>query len=275
VYARVVWAIFGSVLLLTVVTYWRLAPGATYHFDDGGVSGAVSRSLTYLNFPVAVAAVGVLLVVGRGWPALAAGLLCLVAVWPGVSSEDALTARWVNAPAVLGVAIAVAATWRTSGSRVDLGRARLVLLALLAAWSIPWLVAAAGFYASDVPLLGHLFRSSEPTPGQPALASVHRGLHEGLLGAQLAAAALILSARRPRWPRQRFAAAYLALMFVYGVAVSARDGWDEQVVKRGWSSAELPDVLHPAPTLAWGTLIAAAAIIYHFWLRRPPRRRAT
>ena len=39
---------------------------------------------------------------------------------------------------------------------------------------------------------------------------------------------------------------YLALMLTYGVAVAAQDAWLEQVVKRGWTSRRMPDVVRPA-----------------------------
>ena len=52
-----------------------------------------------------------------------------------------------------------------------------------------------GFYASDIPAAGWLWNAAAPTPGEPDLPSVHRGLHEGLFGAQLAVTALALSRR--------------------------------------------------------------------------------
>jgi hypothetical protein len=63
----------------------------------------------------------------------------------------------------------------------------------------------------------------------------------------------------------------LALMFVYGVANFAQDWWLEQVVKRGWSSVEIPEVLLPAVTPAWGVIILAAVAL-HLILMRGLRR---
>jgi len=51
---RVVWLMCGLVAAVTAITYWRLPAGATYHFDDTGPSGAASRLISYLNFPVAL-----------------------------------------------------------------------------------------------------------------------------------------------------------------------------------------------------------------------------
>ena len=90
-------------------------------------------------------------------------------------------------------------------------------------------IAALGLYAQDVPLLGDVIRSRQPTPGEPALASVHRGLHEGLFGAKLAATALILSCAAAVGR----ASLYLSLMFVYGVMVSPKTAGTSR-----WSSAD-------------------------------------
>ena len=57
-------------------------------------------------------------------------------------------------------------------------------------------------------------------------------------------------------------AAYLALMLVYGLTNMANDLWTEQVVKRGWTSWQIPDVLHPEASAAWAAMLAVAALIY-------------
>jgi hypothetical protein len=265
-FVLLVWAIYGAVLVATLVTYFRLPPGATYRFEDTGVSGAVSRAVTYMSFPVAPAALAVLATSRLGWPALPVAALC--AVGPAVASTSHLEARWVDAPVVVGVALAVALTVRARrGPAGRLSPLRVALLALLVVWSVPWLIAAAGLYAQDLPLLGHLVNARQPTPGEAALASVHRGLHEGLFGAQLAATALLLSVG----PVRTLAAAYLSLMLAYGLAVTANDGWNEQLVKRGWVHAELPDVLTPGLSPAWAGLLVAAALIYVLWFGREQR----
>jgi hypothetical protein len=72
--------------------------------------------------------------------------------------------------------------------------------------------------------------------------------------------------------------AYLALMAAYGVANIANDGWVEQVVKRGWASWEIPDVLRPSLSIAWGLILLGAAALYGasvWWSRRSPRERVT
>jgi hypothetical protein len=64
--------------------------------------------------------------------------------------------------------------------------------------------------------------------------------------------------------------ALLALMLVYGLTNMVNDLWIEQVVKRGWTSWQVPDVLEPTASLAWAAMLVAAAVIYAaFFARRP------
>jgi hypothetical protein len=151
---------------------------------------------------------------------------------------------------------------------------RVVLGVVLVVWCVPWIAASLGLFASDLPLLGHLVRAHQPTPGEPALPSVHRGLHEGLFGVQLSLTALALS--RPlavvRSRRARLAVSlFLALMLCYGLMVAAQDGWNEQFVKRGWTTVNLPNVLVPAASLAWLGVIVAALCVHVGWFRREHR----
>jgi hypothetical protein len=262
---RAIWAMCALVGAVTAITYWRLPPGATYHFDDTGLSGAVSRVVSYLNFPVALIAIALVGAVARGPLAWLAIALCAVVAIPGVVDQGDLTASWANVPAVAGVGLAFWLTWWAPARREPpIGRARRVIIILLALWSVPWMIAATGFYAQDVPLLGHIIRARQPTPGEPGLASVHLGLHEGLFGLMLVITALLLSARS----RPKLLSLYLALMFCYGVAVAFNDGWNEQVVKRGWTSHNIPSVLQPKISLAWLALVVAALLIERFWFSR-------
>jgi hypothetical protein len=289
-------AMYVAIGALAVETYARFPGSETYAFsDDAGATGALSRLVTYVNFPFAIAAIAVAVVAvralasapARGAAAVAAAL-CLVAALPGVVDPDDLRARWVNAPAVAGVAGAVAllalALARRGplpgrGSRAG-DRARLLLGAVLVVWAIPWLTAAAGVHVGDLPGLGAAFRGEEPTPGRPGLASVHLGLHEGLFGTQLALTALVLSRALGAFAgRARVAfAVFLGVMLAYGVAVALDDGWNEQLIKRGWTDVEMPHVLTPALSLGWLAVLAAGGLAAWLWLGRPalrsPRRRA-
>jgi hypothetical protein len=282
-----VWVLYLVFGVFTVVTYTRLPAGGTYNFDATGlVGGGLSRLISYLNFPVALAALGIIAIITdrqHGWRsrvAVVAAVLCAVAAVPGVVSQSDLSAGWANAPAAVGVGIALVLTvaWARRGATTappgpptKADRLRVVLSVILIVWSIPWMVASLGFYASDIPGIGGLWRARQPTPGHVSLPSVHRGLHEGLFGAQLAITALILSRRLRSMASGRLRsvlAVFLAVMLCYGVMVTAQDGWNEQVVKRGWTDVGIPSVLTPAATLAWAGLIVAAVCVHVAWFRK-------
>ena len=48
----------------------------------------------------------------------------------------------------------------------------------------------------------------------------------------------------------------------------ANDFWLEQVVKRGWTSWEIPSVLQPRATWAWAVLLAGTALVLAAWYGR-------
>ena len=275
------WVVLAAVGVATFVTYTRLPPEVLYHTTFEGLGGGASRTLVYLNYPVALIALGILpLAVDRLLPlarravvglALAAAVLCAVVAVPGVVSPDDLDARPANALPAAGVAIVVAlfawALRRGGAGRSDRpargDRLRLALVALLAVASIPWIFAELGFYAPWPFLAAHV------PPGEE-LAAVHLGRHHGMDGVLLALAALALSRAVGDVRHRRLAAvtaAYLSLMLAYGLLIAAEDFWNEQVVKRGWTTVRIPDVLQPAPTLAWALLLVAAAAVYLLWFR--------
>ena len=107
------WLVFVPALAVTMVTYWRSPPGATYNFYETGAKGAVSRTVVELNYPVALAAIAMLGGVARwlgGWlrtVAVVAAVGCAVLAIPGVVSQDDLTARYRNLPAAAGAAVAL------------------------------------------------------------------------------------------------------------------------------------------------------------------------
>ena len=57
-------------------------------------------------------------------------------------------------------------------------------------------------------------------------------------------------------------AVYLSVMIPYGIANMANDGWNEQIVERGWASWTVPDMLRPGLNWAWGVTILAAAATF-------------
>ena len=70
-------------------------------------------------------------------------------------------------------------------------------------------------------------------------------------------------------------AAYLSLMFCYGLGNLANDFWLEQIVKRGWTDWSIPNVTEPRISIAWLTIVIGSAVLFVLFLvgtRRSPRR---
>lgn len=151
---------------------------------------------------------------------------------------------------------------------------RVGLAVVLLFLAIPWLAADLGFYSNGIPLVGRLFQSGEYLPQRPGLPTfapaVHHGQHHGLEGVLLVLTALLLSRRladvRSHGLRNTLAA-YLALMFCYGIGNVANDFWIEQIVKRGWTSWEIPNVLQPRVTIAWSLIVIGAVVLWVLWAR--------
>lgn len=108
-----------------MVTYSRLPPELLYNVDEAGdLAGGLSRALVLLDYPIALAAIGVAVVVGGPRPLVwGAVALCAVTALPGVVDQDDLDARWVNAIPALGVGLAVRAHVRRRDPRADRVRA--------------------------------------------------------------------------------------------------------------------------------------------------------
>jgi hypothetical protein len=51
-------------------------------------------------------------------------------------------------------------------------------------------------------------------------------------------------------------------MASYGAGNIANDFWLEQVVKRGWTLWEAPDVTEPRTSVAWAVIVIAAAAVW-------------
>ena len=285
----VVWLLFAAVAVEILVTYSRLPSSKLYHVTGSGLEGGASRALVFANFPLALVAIAVLLLLvdRSGGFALALGVLaivlCAAVFWPGVVSQAKLDARPVNAVAAVGVGIALALSLRL-GRPTRLLRqrgdgVRIAIAAVLLVLALPWLAADLGFFLDGVPVLGRVFFTGPylaKEHGIPAfLPAVHHGHHHGLDGTLLVVSALLLSRLLPdvrrAWLRSLLAA-YLALMLCYGAGNIANDFWLEQVVKRGWLAWTFPSVLEPAATVAWGVIVLAAAGLWLAW--RSTARRA-
>ncbi|MGZ4281741.1 MAG: hypothetical protein ACXVEM_05825 [Gaiellaceae bacterium] len=281
--AWLVWLLFGLATVAVFVTYWRLPPTELWKTTHGGFVGGAGRAFVFLSFSAAVVAPAVLAIVWdrlADWRARAlavvAFLLCATVAIPGVQTQNDLDPKWANVPQVVGVALAVLLTaWATRSGRQVQTRtsragdlARLAVAALSLFFAAPYIAAELGFFLDGVPLLGWIFQTGaiKPEPGAGySHAAVHHGHHHGLDGLLLAVSALLLSRLvggiRNRGLRAA-TAFYLSLMLVYGLTNQANDLWSEQVVKRGWTSWQIPDVLQPKASLAWLAMLVVAAVFY-------------
>ena len=156
------WALYGLLALAVLVTYARLPVAELYHVGNEGIAGGLSRALVLANYPLSLGGIALALVAadrlpGRAARALAAlaVVLCAVTAWPGVVSQADLDAKPVNALPALGLllalGLAVAAVMRGGIAPPRVGKGDVVLLALLAVASLPWLAADLGFYLLSTP----------------------------------------------------------------------------------------------------------------------------
>ena len=245
---------------------------------------------------------------GRALGAAVTVGLCAVVLWPGVVDQADLDAKAVNAlPALgvlgaLGLTVIARRTWPgNSGAprpttrlrsypekarawvtyRADFvtrlrqdprglrALGRPVAMVLIVLGSLPWIAAELGFHLEG-PFLGSELRQE---PDHSQIAAVHLGHHHGMDGSLLALTALALLPVAARMSRRRLrtaVSAYLSLMLAYGLANAVQDGWNEQVVKRGWTDDTLPSMLYPSASFAWIGILIAAALAYGL-LYRPAR----
>lgn len=277
--ALAVWLAIAAVAIAVLVTYARLPPSELYNVSEEGLTLGLGRTLVFLNFPIALAAVPLALVAAAilARPAATVAALLVAAsagLVPFVVDQSDLDAKPANAVPAAGVALALVLTLvaargglRAASVRLLGDRLRVALAALLLIMAVPWIFAELGFYAPD-PIL-----ADEPSPGEP-LAAVHLGHHHGTDGVLLALFALALSRVPPRLPAQRLAgviSAYVALMLVYGLANAVQDAWLEQVVKRGTTVHAIPSFLIPRLSAAWAILLVVAALVELVWFRRERR----
>jgi len=279
--------LFGLWALFVLITYARVAASELYNVSQTGLRGGLSRTLVFLGWPTALAAIAVLAIAldrilasGRnrrtaiGLALLAFGLCATIGI-PGVVDQADLDAKPANGPAAVGVVlVAVLAIWaaRTAGAggaapagRGD--RVRVLVGTVLLLVSLPWVFADLGIFISDIPLLGHVYRSGQiwTSPEGETLPSVHFGHHHGMAGMLLVVTALLLSRElvrmRPTSLRTALAV-YLSLLLAYGIGNIANDAWYEQVVKRGWTDWAIPNVIRPELTWMWGLVILVGTGIF-------------
>ena len=267
--ALVAWAIWGVLTLAVVVTYSRIDPAELYNTSREGLAGGLSRSLTLLNFPIALVAIALALLAvavlprAAWWAAAPAITLCATIPW--FVDQDDLDARWVNAIPVLGVLIAsgltASATSRVGtsfASRLPGDPARIITAAVVLLVSLPWVTAELGFHFPGDFFMGEeLGRESDGR----LIAAVHLGHHHGTDGALLVVTALLLSRMRVSRTWLRIAVSgYLGLMLAYGGVNCAQDAWHEQIVKRGWTDTGIPSALLPGARPIWLVVFALAVL---------------
>ena len=275
------WAVLALIVLdgvAVIATYSRFPAAELYEVHHSGIAAGFGRELVALNFPFAL--IGIALV-GLAWPRRHGGLrvlgivaLALCAVVYFAVDQSNLDAKPLNAVPAIGLALAVALVFAVGLSpepRTTRGDpVRIGLAAVLVFFAAPVIAAELGFFLDGVPLLGWFFETGR-LASQPGVAglhhAVHHGQHHGWEATMLSLSALALS----RLPRPRVLDAYLSLMLAYGVANLVNDDWLEQVVKRGWTSHEMPSVLVPAANWGWAAVLVGAAAIWLLWFRQPSR----
>jgi hypothetical protein len=271
--ALATWALWGLITAVVLVTYSRIDPTETYHVSRDGLAGGLSRSLTLLNFPIALVAIALVLVAVSALPRstwwAAAPAIALCATIPWFVDQSNLDAHWGNAVPALGVLVSAgltAAAARRAGASFAPRRpwdvARLVVAGVVLVISLPWITADLGFYfPGDVFMGEELGREKDGT----LTAAVHLGHHHGLDGALLVLTALLLSRVSIGDRVLRIVLfSYLGTMLAYGGVNCVQDAWNEQLVKRGWLDVSIPSAIAPSAKPIWivvAALAAAAAFV--------------
>src|ERR671935_2350536 len=100
--ALAVWTMLGLFGGAMFWTYARLPARDFFHVSTSGPSGGAGRVLVFLNFPVALVAIALVLVavdrlegVRAGAAAMVAIASCAAVFWPGIVDQRDLDARWV------------------------------------------------------------------------------------------------------------------------------------------------------------------------------------
>lgn len=278
--ALATWAIWGLITLLVLITYSWVDPAETYHVSREGIVGGLSRSVTLVNFPIALVAIALVLVAMDALPRLAwwaaAPAIVLCATIPWFVDQSNLDARFGNVVPALGVAVAGAltagATRRVGGSfapRQPWDPARIAVAVVVVLVSLPWITAELGFnFPGDVFMGEELGREKDGA----LIAAVHLGHHHGQDGAVLLLTALLLSRVSVRGGGLRIATfAYLGTMLSYGAVNLVQDAWNEQLVKRGWLDTSIPSAILPSFKPIWLVVIALAAVATIVLLREEKR----
>lgn len=266
------WLLAAFLIIAGFVTYTRIDPARLYaDVWRHGLAGGLSRVVMAANFPLALIAIAVVLVVlddlpARAWwlagPSIA---VCAVAAYPGVVDQHDMDVRWVNAIPAVGVALALVLTavaragaGHGFASRRWLDVARVVVAGVVLLVSIPWIVGQLGLYLPE----GIYLVQRRVAESNGALTpAVHLGFHHGFGGTLFVLSALLLSRPALRMGRRATVTMlYVSLMFGYGIVNLAQDFWGEQVVKRGWTDLQIPSAIAPRMAPIWLVVLAIAAV---------------
>ena len=277
--ALATWALWAVIAACVVVTYGRLDPAETYHVSREGITGGLSRALTFVNFPICLVAIALVLVALAALPARAwlagAPAIALCATIPFFNDQANLDAHWGNAVPAVGVVIAASLTavatlqaGASFASRRPWDGVRIVVALVVLVVSLPWIAAELGFHFPGDLFMGEELGQEDGT----TIAAVHLGHHHGFDGAVLVLTGLLLS--RVVVPERRLRVAvqgYLGLMLAYGSVNCVQDAWNEQLVKRGWTDTSIPSALLPSLTPIW-LVVAGLAVVAAAALRREQRQ---
>ena len=197
-----VWALFLLDAVAILVTYSRLPAHELYHVSGSGLEGGLSRVLVDSNFPTALVAIAILLVLIDRLPGLrAVAVAGDRVVHAGVLARRRRRGEPRRAPGERDRGASVCSLhsscrcsagsdgWsrnaRGDGFRDVIGTAAVLV-------SLPWLFAELGFFLDRVPLLDRVFETGEyRTRGMEV--AVHHGHHHGLDGVLLLLTAILLS----------------------------------------------------------------------------------
>lgn len=274
--ALLTWALWGLMVAVVVATYSWVSPAETYHVSHDGIVGGLSRGVTLVNFPIALVAIALSLLAMAALPRqawmVAAPAIALCATIPWFVDQDDLDARWGNAIPALGVVLAlgltVAAARRAGAAfaaRQPLDGWRIVVAAVVALVSLPWIAAELGFHFPGDVFMGEEIGVEDDGT---RIAAVHLGHHHGTDGALLVLTALLLTRMQIEASRLRYAIfAYLGLMFSYGAVNFVQDAWNEQLWKRGWMDAKIPSALLPGFRPIWVVVVGLGVVTAFVFLR--------
>ena len=146
---------------------------------------------------------------------------------------------------------------------------RLVLLAVITFFSLPWILAIVGIYVSNVPGLNLIFLGAQSIDGHPA---VHLGRHHGADAYFFAVFAIIMSVSldSPYYLKTKISrsiiAGAIAFMSMYAIIAGFEDGLNEQLLKRGIDVIIYPFFAEAySSTISWVIIAMISFLVIILW----------